>query len=141
MNCRVAVLSDLAALYPKLPRRVFARLAYQLGISAAVTIENDGAVLAVGGLYRQVDHFELWFLTSETLRGSRLAFRVVRIMHAALSAVPGNQPIVAYARGSGGARLCQLFGLTRDEGNRFVRHDLAGVGGALVSPRPNQNGV
>lgn len=138
MNCRVAQLSDLAQIYPRLPRRLFARLAYQLGISAAVTVENDGAVLAVGGLYRQADHFELWFLTSETLRGSRLAFRVVRIMHTALSAVPGDQPIVAYARGSGGARLCRLFGLVRQEGNRFMRHDLAGVGGGLVSRDPNE---
>lgn len=116
LTIRPAVLADLAALKPCLTRKTLAHFATQFVHSAAVTVEHDGRVRAAGGLFNQLDHFELWMMVARDLRGSREAFGVVRLLQHALSAVPADQPVRAYvARGQGaGLRLGKLSGFAVD---------------------------
>lgn len=114
ITIRPATLADLAALRPCLSRKAFVGFVQQFENSAAVAVECDGRVRAAGGLFNQVDHFELWFMAAHDLQGSREAFSVVRLLRHALHAVPKNQPVRTYvARGhAAGLRLCRLMGFT-----------------------------
>lgn len=112
LTIRPATLADLAALKPCLSRKAFAAFVQQFTNSAAVAVECDGRVRAAGGLFNHLDHFELWFMAADELRGSREAFGVLRLMQHALAAVPGDQPVRTYvARGNtAGLRLAKLSG-------------------------------
>jgi hypothetical protein len=139
MNIRVAELSDLAALRPCLSRKAFSTAIHQFMLSAAVTVEVDGRVLATGGLLNQGDHHELWFMAAPDLRVSRHALAVIRTLRVALHGVPASEPVHAYVvRGhDSGLRLCRIMGFRlvdcEDDGP-FCHLILARAAAGLVCP-------
>ena len=112
ISVREATLSDLPAVVPCMTRRSFAHLSFQLNHSAALAVELENKVVAVGGIYQQTDHFELWFLAARDLRGRREANAIMRLLRRALHSIPEDQQVFAYvARGhEAGLRLCKCFG-------------------------------
>lgn len=146
LTIRPAMLADLPALKPCLSRKAFAGFVQQFSNSAAVAVECAGRVRAAGGLFNQLDHFELWFMAANDLRGSREAFGVLRLLQHALAAVPAGQPVRTYvARGNAaGLRLARLSGFTvtgSDDDGPFLHLTVARSAATITCAPQQTNGA
>lgn len=124
-------MEDLARLQPAYPPRYWRGLVLQLARSVAWSIEDDGELLAIAGLYPDgPDFLELWLCIAPQVRGGAKARRLVRVLIRLAQDVCGNVPVAACVqRGHApGLKLARLAGF-REVGQlldgrlvRLLRH-------------------